>query len=413
MSRSIRSSFVVGALGACFAFASCSGEGLGTEAMAAGKKPQRTGPPVVRLSKEALANHPLATVVAGPGALRATFRAPARIEFDADARAAVTPAVGGRVVELRARVGDAVESGAVLLVLESRELGEAQRELLVQRSTAAALAPVVELAEQSFRRAKALFEESQGIAGSEVVRRESEWRQQEAQWRAAEAAARAAADRLRLLGEGEAAVQRLVETGELDPRRELRAPIAGVVTERLAVLGESIEAGAVVARLADPGRLVITAAVPEAAASRARTGLEAHVRPSQGEGDELVAVVRSVLPALDARTRSLEVRLAFVEPNRGFCAGAFAEVEFFEPARAEHAVVVPRDAVHQVDRKSVVFVPRAGAEGEYEIRSVEVGEAVDGRVEVRSGLRAGERVVTDGGFVLKAQAVQGPAGEGE
>lgn len=413
MSSFVRSLVVVGAFGAAFSFASCSSDGIAQDAMAAAKKPQRSGPPVVRLSKEALRHNPLATVAAGPGALRSTFRAPAHVEFDADAEAAVTSAVGGRVVELRARVGDAVEKGAVLFVLESRELGEAQRELLVQRSTEAALAPVVALAEQTYARAKALFEESQGIARSEVVRRESEWRQQEAQWRAAGANARAAADRLRLLGESEAAVQRLVETGELDPRRELRAPIAGVVMERLAVLGASVDSGVVVARLADPTRLVVVAAVPEAAAARARTGLEAHVRLSQGEGEERDAVVRSVLPSLGERTRTLEARLAFVEPAGGFCAGAFAEVEFFEPAKAEHAVVVPRDAVHQVDRRSVVFVPNAAAEGEFEVRPVEVGEAVDGRVEVKRGLRAGELVVTDGSFVLKAQAVQGPQGEVE
>lgn len=164
MSSFVRSWIVGSALVACLSSVSCSGDALGSEAMAAGKVQKRSGPPVVRLSKTALANHPIATVAAGPGALRSTFRAPARVEFDADARAAVTSAVAGRVVELRARVGEPIEKGSVLLVVESRELGEAQRELLVQRSTAAAFAPVVVLAEQAHGRAKALFEESQGIA---------------------------------------------------------------------------------------------------------------------------------------------------------------------------------------------------------------------------------------------------------
>ena len=78
-------------------------------------------------------------------------------------------------------------------------------------------------------------------------------------------------------------------------------------------------------------------------------------------------------------------------------------------AAAESPIAIPFAAVQTVDRHAVVFVPIAGDAGAFAMRPVEVSAPVDGYVAVTSGLRSGEIVVTEGSFLLKAQATQSGA----
>lgn len=392
------------------AFAACGGKTAATVAVPDAPKP--TAAPVVRLAPATMQRHGLATAAAAPRALRRSFVAPGTVAFDADATANVTTLAAGRVVELRAGVGARVQAGDVLVVLESRELGEAQSAWRTQRAAAAALAPGVALAEEAWRRAKALHDESQGIALAEVRRREIDHQQALAPLRAAENGARAAADALRLLGMDEAAIDALAADGAVRPRIELRAPIAGEVVRRDVALGDMVDAdtGALVA-LVDPSRRHVRAHVPEAFAAEVAVGAEAIVRAPHAPGRAVATAVAYAAPRLDEATRSRAVRLPLPADAPGLHAGMSVDAQVFVAAAGEPALAIPAAAVQLLERRHVVFVPVAGDEGAFTERPVEVGAAVDGFVPVRAGLRAGELVVADGSFVVKAQATLGAPGE--
>ena len=74
--------------------------------------------------------------------------------------------------------------------------------------------------------------------------------------------------------------------------------------------------------------------------------------------------------------------------------------------------MAPADAVQQLDGRPVVFVP-TGKPGEFHARPVAVGEKLGGLVEIRSGLKTGERIVTGNAFLVKSQAMKGELGEAD
>lgn len=377
---------------------------------AATERAPQGGPQIVRLSTATMSRQAISTATAVTRVIQETLVAPAHVAFDGDAVANVAVRTAGRVVAVHKKLGDRVAVGDVLFAIESRELGEAQSELLTHRSAALALAPVVRLAEESWQRGKALFEESQGIASNEVLRRESEYRVAEAELAAATNGARAAEDRLRLLGASDASIDQLLADGTIRPRCEVTAPIAGQVVERSVVIGDQVtpESGPRM-RLCDPSRRWVVAAVTEADAARVVVGAEASVRALHASGSSLATTVQFVAPMLDEGTRSLQVRLSVPADTAGLYPGMFAEVEIAASAPTGDAalpIAIPSAAVQTLDHRTVVFVPVGGEAGAFAVREVAVSRSVGGHVAVESGLRAGEVVVTEGSFVLKAQATQ-------
>src|SRR5262249_22730249 len=108
----------------------------------------------VSLTAEAVTRYGVKVETAALHVLQLTFIAPARVAYNAEAMAHVGTPLPGRVVELNAKLGDAVKKGDVLLTVESPELGEAQSDFLVKQITARTAVSAVELASSALERAK-------------------------------------------------------------------------------------------------------------------------------------------------------------------------------------------------------------------------------------------------------------------
>jgi RND family efflux transporter MFP subunit len=178
----------------------------------------------------------------------------------------------------------------------------------------------------------------------------------------------------------------------------IRAPFAGVVTERFTQRGEYLQVGAAVARVVNT----------EAVEARATAALAfaANVKPGQGAAirvgtEERSAKVRAVVPVGDDRSRQFEVRLAVAKAQ--WPVGTAVEVSL--PTGVERdAVVVPRDAI--VIRQNQSYVMRVAPNGTVERREVDAGTVVENMVEIRSGVAAGDRLVVRGAERLESgQAV--------
>ena len=359
--------------------------------------PAARGVAHVTLSAEALAANGVQIESVAQHELQPVFRVPARVAFNQDGLAHVGCAVKGRVSELRAHLGDDVESGAVLLVVESPELGEAQSEYLQKRSAARTGLPALELARASYERGLGLHERNQGISLSEVQKRESEYR-------AAQAAQQAAENKLRLLGMDGAALLALANTGVVDARFAIRAPIAGQVIEREVTLGELVgpERESLLV-LADLSRLWVLADVPEARLRETAVGARARVLLGIEQAHWCEGVLSFIAPALDPGTRSVRVRIEVADRHPDLRPGVFAEAEIASALGATTELAVPETAIQTIEGRSVVFVPVAGAEGSFAPRVVRLGRAVGQLHPLLSGLHAGERYVSAGSFILKAE----------
>jgi len=171
------------------------------------------------------------------------------------------------------------------------------------------------------------------------------------------------------------------------------APISGVVTQKLANEGDIAAPGHPVLMLENPARLQVQTAVAESLYKNIRLGQEVMVEVD-GQSAPLKAKVARLSPAADPMTHTFQVKLD-VEGS-GLKSGAFARVLF--PTGTRSVLALPPAAV--LDRAGIAGVFVVDAEGKAQYRMVRVGQLVGERVEILSGLNAGDRVV-----IGNAQAV--------
>lgn len=206
-------------------------------------------------------------------------------------------------------------------------------------------------------------------------------------------------DLLRNLGMDDSQIEEIGKTRLISQNIRLVAPASGFIVLRDASPGQRILRGDELFRIADLDRVWVLADVFESEAAFFRPGVEAVVR-LPGLDKPLRAVTSRVLPVFDTATRTLKVRLETGNPGFALRPGMFADVEL--PLRLEAAVTVPAEALLQAGRRTVVFVERA--EGIFEPRAVSTGWRLGGRVEIVSGLEAGERIALDGTFLLDSES---------
>lgn len=361
----------------------------------------------VTLTAAAIRAYGLRVEVAGTSSPKGGINVPGRVAFNAEAMAHVGTPVEGRVTELAVKLGTEVEKGHLLLTIDSPALGEAQSEML-EKSTAVEVARTSrDVTRATYERSRTLLE-GKGLSLGEFQRREGEFRIAEGGLLAAQASATAAENRLHLYGMSEAQVQRVLESGEVDPRFEVRAPIAGRVVQREATLGEIVgpdrEALLV---LADMRTLWILADVPEDRIAQIFPGTEARAAIAALGGRELEGKVTHIAAEIEASTRTASVRIEIADAPVGLQPGMFGQIMIAtgsgEGGMSPGGTSVPEAAVQTVEGGPAVFVPVPGEEHTFAKRSVRLGAREGAYFPVLSGLKPGESFVAEGSFILKAE----------
>jgi RND family efflux transporter MFP subunit len=178
---------------------------------------------------------------------------------------------------------------------------------------------------------------------------------------------------------------------------EVKAPWDGMISKILVKDGDFVAPRAPLVEMYDPHSLVIRLAVPEAQAVEIFKGAPATVQLDAYPGKTLAGKVSLVYPDLDTRmrTRAAEVKL---EKPVALLPGMFARLKLALNTEAE-ALTVPGDAVLvQPNGEKVAYVIK---DGKAQRRVVQTGIEAEGRVQIISGLQAGETVVTAGNEKLK------------
>jgi cobalt-zinc-cadmium efflux system membrane fusion protein len=310
-----------------------------------------------------------------------------------DRRAAVGPRVAGRVVRATVNVGDRVEAGTPLVVLDSAEVGRARADLV-------AAAARRDVADRAYKRAEALLE---GRVTSERSVEEAHGDLQ-----VIDADLQAAKTRLRAYGVP------VDDSIDNDPGQViLRSPIAGTVVSRSVSLGQWIEPSEVVMEIVDLDRLWLLASVYELEMRHVVVDQGVDVKVRAFPGEVFSGLVDSIDPTLDERTRSVSVRVVLPNPGHRLRPGMFAtalirNTHTHEPRKL---LAIPWAAIQEVDGHPAVFV--RVEEGVFELRSVHTGERAGSDVEILNGLTPGETVVTEGSFLLKGELLSSTLGEDE
>jgi len=332
-------------------------------------------------------------VSAGPAAER--LQTTGVVEPDQQQIQDVTPLIAGRIERVSVTLGDYVQAGTTLLTVASPQIAE------LRGTLRSAQAKLVE-ADATFNRTKQLVELGAG-AGKDLVAAE-------AAFRAAQAQVAQVQQSLRALGaniadaDGPDAATAVVA---------IRAPMSGQVIARTVNAGAWIEAGKSLFTIANLNTVWVIANVPEARLSMVRVGAPVEIRAPTLGASPLAGRVNYVDPQLTAETRTAKVRVDVPNKSQALKVGMFVDVVVQgTPISGASELTVPSASVQRIGERTVVFVPTADRE-RFEVRDVELGDEVGDAQVVRSGLTAGDRVVTKGGFTLKSQLLKGQFGEDE
>lgn len=294
-------------------------------------------------------------------------RSVGQVTWDETRTTALAPKLDGWVERLHVNfTGQEVSQGQALLDIYSPMLVTAQEELLL----AARL--VVDVA-----------------SGTDEARR------------SAEEMLTSARRRLRYWDIPEADIERIERTGQASRTLTLRATSRGIVVEKSVVSGQRIMAGETLFRLADLRRVWIDGQIFEHDLALVRIGQRASVEIQAYPGERWNGTVTFVYPLLDPATRTARVRVELANPNLRFKPGMFATVHLTGALR-DRVLTVPRSAVLATGQRSLVFL-RTPA-GTLEPREVVAGAATDDRIEIRSGLVAGDTVVASATFLIDAES---------
>lgn len=301
----------------------------------------------------------------------APFALPATVEADPARLVKIAPPLAGRIVSIDKQLGDAVKAGDVLFTIDSADLAQASSD--AHKAQAA-----LTLAKRNLERQRAL--DKSGIAaGHDLEQAQNDYEQ------AASEAVRADA-RLAQLG----------ARGQAGRLLAVRAPISGHVVDLNAAAGSYWnDATAPIMTVADLSQVFITANAQEKDLAQLYAGQAVNIK-LDAYADPLPAKVRFIGEMLDPETRTVKVRMPCANPDGRLKPGMFAQASFF--ARPHPGILVPMTAVLQsgFDSRSFVEV----APWQFEARTVKLGAEIGDKVEIISGLKAGERVVVKDGVLL-------------
>lgn len=323
-----------------------------------------------------------------------TLTANARLTYNADQHAHLPPRAPGIVHEVRASLGEQVGEGDVLAVVDSVELGAAKAEYLQARA-------LVNLWEKNHAREQGLYEKR--VATEREVL--------EAETRLAESRIALSGSRQRLLNFGlsTAEIEEIGHTEDTSFLLTVRAPFAGVIVERHAVVGEVVDTAHALFSVADTSTLWAVLDIREEDAARVVEDAPVNLVVDGLRGQTHAGGILWVSTEVDPKTRTLKAYAEIPNPDGRLRASMFGTATVFI-RQHEMTALVPESAVQWDGCCNVAFVRRG--KSEFEPRKLHLGYETDGHYVVESGLRAGEVVVTTGSFLLKTEIMKESIGAG-
>ncbi len=332
----------------------------------------------------------------------------------------VTPPVAGIVTRVLADVGQTVQRGQILAYISSPELGDAQAANLTARAKVQEAQAQIQLTNGRVALAKADFEREKslnqkGISALRDVQsaqgRYDVIRSELAATKTMYAAAQSnlAASNARL------SAFRVAGGGTVTSELALRSPVSGTITIRAIQPGQSVSPVSTAAsgmheHLFDISNLDEVWAmleVPQAEVASLHLGAPVQFTSEVAPGKTFRGKVIRLGENFDAQARTVGVRAAIAN-SEGILKPGMLVLAQALAGNTKTVLAIPSASVQQVEGKTVVFVqvqPHT-----YRMQTVSLGEHSSDYVEATSGLSAGQKVVSDGSFILKSEALKASLG---
>lgn len=300
----------------------------------------------------------------------------------------VVSLVGGIVRRVNAELGQNVSQGQTMAVVFSDELAMTQSRYLNA---------IADLDEHHKHHARTVRLVEIGAASRE------ELEQATTKLRTAESEVASQRQRLLLLGLSSRRIAGLRSSSQVSSEVTLPAPVSGSVISRAANPGEVIAADKELLRIADLSSVWVMGQVYEKDLAKVVVGSGASVTSDTYPGRVFRGRVSYIDPTLDPATRTAQARIELANPGQALKIGMFVNVAFAVLGAAEATTpVIPKSAVQNLNNQQVVFVETKNA-NVFAMRPVKLGPEVNDQYQVLEGLTVGERIVTEGSFLLRAE----------
>ena len=320
---------------------------------------------------------------------RSSLTVAGAVDFVPNRVARIGPQISGRVASVPVATGQAVGRGAVVVTLDSVDIGRARADFLEAKSQ-------LQLAESEVAREDRMVDAG---ASSERSRQTAQ-----TSLDLAKVSASAAGDRLHTLG---------AVPGQGASSFSLVSPIAGKVLEVKARLGQPVGPTDTLIVVGETSQVWLAVDIYERDLARVHAGDDVVATAVAYPERSFVGTVDQLASVVDPERRVLEARIVLQNPDGALRPGmtATARILGVPEAGAPLVVSVPRGALQTIDGQPFVFVD-LGA-GKFELRAVDRGADLEQGVEIKQGLLGDETIVIEGSFILKSEVLRAQMGSND
>ncbi|MEI6824583.1 MAG: efflux RND transporter periplasmic adaptor subunit [Desulfuromonadales bacterium] len=309
----------------------------------------------------------VATVAAKSGSLNKEINAVGIVQYDQSRQAKVTAWIAGRIDHLNvSTVGALVAKDKPVAEVYSPDLVATQQEYL--------------LAVKSREQLKnstipSISQNGEGLVASSK-------------------------QRLMLFGVKESQIAELEKSGKPNIRLPIYTPISGIVIEKMVQQGQYVNVGEVLFNVADLSRVWVEIDVFENEVPYIRVGQQVEIRSAMEHGAAFNGRINFIYPFHDPKTHTVKARVEM--PNINFQLKPDMFVNAIIRVPLVKGIILPTTAVIDTGKRQVVWVETSA--GMFEPRDVQVGERIEDKIQILSGIKAGDKVAVSGGYLIDSES---------
>ncbi|MET0516690.1 MAG: efflux RND transporter periplasmic adaptor subunit [Nitrospiraceae bacterium] len=314
-----------------------------------------------------------------------------KVAYGEDRYSKISSPLQGRVVEVRAHLGDRVKAGDTLVIIDSQDITIAYSDFVKEASELEYATRASELAKELYQN-KALALKDLKQAENDLIKARAEFRR--------------AKERLLSLRIQASELEKPLAQQRITSRFDMKSSLTGTVVERSVTPGQSVggDASQVLFTVADLDRLQVVADVYERDLALVKVSQVARVNVEAYPDVDFAAVVASIGDVVDPNTRTIKVRAWVDNQDHRLKPEMFVRLRV-DVGDAGPLLTIPREAVVEVDGKHFVYLVESA--DKYVRRAVRVTSISPDLVRVLEGLSPGQRIVTKGAVLVKGQEARG------
>jgi cobalt-zinc-cadmium efflux system membrane fusion protein len=334
--------------------------------------------------------------------LTGLIKAAAKLIPNQDYEAQVGSLVQGRVHKVFVKEGDFVKEGQVLMHVDGLEIGEIKSSYLKAKAN-------LDYYKATFERQKSLLEQNIGSQKS--------FQEAKAEYEKAQAEYNAEDKKIHAIGLSH---EDVLDGGTLEHIAgilPIKSPINGIVTERNVVIGQLVEANTTAFKIMNTSTLWADGQIYEKDLTKLNGKPKIEFTTSAYPNERFKGEIILVGQTIDEHSRTIKVRATLNNPGYRLKPQMFGEM-FIPIGGSIKGIVVPGDAIIKENGKSYLFTVEndstlpTGRQA-FKKQLVEIGSELGGKVEIKNGLKVGDKIVSKGVFFLKSELLKETLAEEE